>query len=263
MSTVDLFYINLPQYQRDLEESLIVDPNKKKPGRPKKNKMYFTPITEHAIVAYNEEESDSKKNKIFNEYIYYPLFKLTENIINTFKFPYMDGTTQEIQHEVICFILQKLNKYSQGKGRAFSYFSIIAKNYLIQNNTKKYKERLIKTHLSGIDPNYIDSRYSDTIETDLDESFELLKEAFVDKFIEEYESQVENKFQSQRDINIAYSILDLFKSRVNIQNYNKKALYIMIREMTDTKTEYITNVVNVIKRDFNDYYDIFLSNLDD
>ncbi len=260
MSPVDIFYHNLDTYEDEFEKSFNVD--KPKRGRPKKRKVYFTTVTEKAIVAYNSESCKRKKDRIFKEHINYPLFKLSENIINTFKFPYMDGTVDEIQHEVVCFLLQKLNKYSEDKGRAFSYFSIIAKNYLIQNNTKKYKERMIKTSLDNVDQTYLEENFTDTFEIDPDNTFDKQRESFIDNFISEYENLVEQKFDNQRDVNIAYSVLELFKSRIDIETYNKKALYIMIREMTDTKTEYITKVVTVIKSDFNDYYEEFLSNLD-
>ena len=57
-------------------------------------------------------------------------------------------------------------------------------------------------------------------------------------------------YKIKRDQSIAYAVLELFKNRENIENYNKKALYIMIREMTGTKTQYITKVVNEIKSEY-------------
>lgn len=253
MSPTDIFYKNLPKYQLELEQSQI--PITKK-GRPKKNKVYFTSITEKAITAYNNESDINKKNKIYNDFIHYPLFKLTENIINTFKFPYMDGTITDIQYEVISFILQKLPKYSDEKGKAFSYFSIIAKNYLIQNNLKQYKDKTMKISLSDVDSSIIDT-YT---EHELYESrTDLLHDKIIDDFVSEYEPKIEYIFDTQRDINIAYSVMELFKSRLSINSYHKKALYIMIRDMTDAKTEYITKVVNVIKRDYNSYSKEFMT----
>ena len=108
----------------------------------------------------------------------------------------------------------------------------------------------------------LEENFTDTFEIDPDNTFDKQRESFIENFISEYENLVEQKFDNQRDVNIAYSVLELFKSRIDIETYNKKALYIMIREMTDTKTEYITKVVTVIKSDFNDYYEEFLSNLD-
>ena len=44
------------------------------------------------------------------------------------------------------------------------------------------------------------------------------------------------------------AVLELFRRRMNIENFNKKALYIMIREMTGSNTQHITRVVNQMKR---------------
>ena len=54
----------------------------------------------------------------------------------------------------------------------------------------------------------------------------------------------------QKDILVADSVLELFRRRQNIENFNKKALYIMIREMTGSNTQHITRVVNQMKKYF-------------
>ena len=62
------------------------------------------------------------------------------------------------------------------------------------------------------------------------------------------------------DKRIAYAVLEIFRTRDNIENYNEKALYIMIREMTGTKTQYITKVVNEIKKEYVRLYDLYEKN---
>ena len=79
-------------------------------------------------------------------------------------------------------------------------------------------------------------------------------------FIIHYDSIVPEKFRGDRDKRIAYAVLELFKTRDNIENYNKKALYIMIREMTGTKTQYITKVVNEIKKEYVRLYSLYEKN---
>ena len=65
-------------------------------------------------------------------------------------------------------------------------------------------------------------------------------------------------FKKQRDIRIAYSIIELMKRIDDIENFNKKSLYILIREMADVNTSHITSVVNVMKKYYkkilNEYY---------
>lgn len=239
-SPVEKFYSELEK-ERELA---AIEALKTKRGRPRKNKMYFTLETERAIIAYNKEPKMALKNKVYNEFIHKPLMKLAENIIHTFKFYYFDGGPREIQHEVIAFMLEKLPKFVEGKGKAFSYFSIVAKNYLIQNNNKNYRDLKSKKPIVQIDRER-DLQQETTLEEYRDDL-----DVFMERFSEYYYRIIEERFRSSRDKRIAYAVLRLFEERKNIEIFNKKALYILIREMTDTKTQHITKVVNVIKKDF-------------
>ena len=78
--------------------------------------------------------------------------------------------------------------------------------------------------------------------------------AFMEAFIEYYDKQIPKVFKSDRDRKIAYAVIQLFRERENIENFNKKALYIMIREMTNTRTQYITKVVNTIKKEYSETF---------
>tara|TARA_A100001515_G_scaffold140417_1_gene136094 strand:+ start:1571 stop:2344 length:774 start_codon:yes stop_codon:yes gene_type:complete len=247
-SPVDIFYENLEKYIKDFED---YQNSKSKRGRKRKNKMYFTPVTEKAIIAYNDEKNQTKRNKIYSEHIHYPVWKLAQNIINRFKFPYMNGTTEDKQYEVIGFLLQKLGKYTEDKGRAFSYFSIVAKNYCIQTNNKAYKLLKSKDSLLAVD------RQRDVVNEQVTNSRKESLKDFTDLFVEKYDDSIDDRFNKDTDKKIAYAVIELFRRRENIEKYNKKALYVLIREMTNEKTQDISRVVNVIKRDFKEKYKIY------
>jgi len=70
------------------------------------------------------------------------------------------------------------------------------------------------------------------------------------EIVDYFENNLSRIFKKKRDLNIAYSILDLIKQIDEIENFNKKALYILIREMTDVNTSQITSVVNVLKKHY-------------
>jgi len=250
ISPVEQFYLDI-EILREKEREDALLPAVARRGRPRKKKLYFTDETEMAIIAYNIEENMRLKNRVYNEFIKHPFEKLSENIIHTFKFYYFDGGTREVQQEVIAFLIEKMNKFTPGKGKAFSYFGQITKNYLIQNNNKNYKELINKSPITVID-----------LKRDLgaEEALQDKREGldmFMDSFVLYYDKQIEEKFKSQRDKKIAYATLKLFEDRKSIEIFNKKALYILIREMTNTKTQHITKVVNVIKVDFKDLYKRF------
>ena len=221
--------------------------------RPRKNKMYFTQETEDAIIQYNKPTDDRFKNKIYKEQIQYPFDKLAENILNTFKFSYFDVPKEDVQKEVVAVLIQKIHMFKEGRGKAFSYFSIVAKNYLILNNNSNYK-RYKKTDLMSQMPeswNPEDNFY----EAQMGDEYAEFKRLM----LEYWDKHLTNVFTKKRDIQIADAILELFRRSENIENFNKKHLYLLIREMTDCKTHYITKVVNIMKehqtRMLNEYLD--------
>ena len=115
-----------------------------KKKRRKKSKMYFGTPVQEAIIRYNDSSNPVIKNRIYQEHIHAAFNKMAENLIHTFKFYYFDYPFEEVKNEVVSFMVMQLPKYQPDKGRAFSYFSIVGKNYLILNNNNNYKK--MKTH---------------------------------------------------------------------------------------------------------------------
>ena len=54
-------------------------------------------------------------------------------------------------------------------------------------------------------------------------------------------------FKKPQELSIAAAVVEIFRNCESIENFNKKALYLYIREMTDCKTQNITKVVNKMK----------------
>ena len=212
------------------------------PRKKAKSRMYFTQTTENAIIRYNNSEDSFLRNKIYNEHIAYPFDKLAENIIHTFKFYYFDVPSEQVKHEVVSFLVMNMHKFKEGKGKAFSYFSIVAKNYLILNNNNNYKK--MKSH-RGLD--ILDFKRNITSESKVVEDKETYEE-FTDMMLDYWENNLPNIFKRQKDILVADAVLELFRRSQNMENFNKKALYVLIREMTGSNTQHITRVVNVMKR---------------
>ena len=82
---------------------------------------------------------------------------------------------------------------------------------------------------------------------------------FTDELVKFWEHNLTNIFRRDKDIRVADSVLHLFRIKQNIENFNKKALYILIREMTGSNTQHITRIVNVMKKYNNRLYSEFES----
>ena len=210
--------------------------------KKKTKHYYFNQTTENAIVRYNKTDDVVLKNVIYNEHISYPFDKLAENIIHTFKFYYFDVPSEQVKHEVVSFLVMNMHKFKEGKGKAFSYFSIVAKNYLILHNNKNYKNYKIHDKMDVLD---YGSHISDK---QGEKDTAQFNEQYVDEMLDYWEENLTNIFRRQKDILVADAVLEMFRRRENIENFNKKALYILIREMTGSKTQHITRIVNVMKK---------------
>jgi hypothetical protein len=211
-----------------------------KPRKPK-SKIYFGTPAQDAIVEYNKCKDPVKRSKIYEERIKYPFEKLAENVINTFKFSYFDVPKVDIQTEVVSTMVEKMHMYQEGKGRAFSYFTIIAKNHLILKNNGNYKRWKQNALISEM-PETWDPE-NNFYETEENDEFKDFKELM----LQYWDRNLNKVFNKKRDVQIADAVLELFRRSDYIENFNKKHLYLLIREMTDCKTHYITKVVNTMK----------------
>ena len=223
--------------------------------RKKKSKNYFTQETEDYIVKYNNESDPEIRSKIYETHIHYPFFKLTQNIIHTFKFYHTEVENLEhLQHEIITFLLTKMHLFDPTRGaKAYSYFGTIVKRWLILYNTKNYSKKIQKTGVEELykeGSTHIYSIGDETVKSDLDK--------YMDVFVDHVSENLFELFPKGNDAAVADAILELFRRRESLDIFNKKALYIYIREMVDVKTPKITKIADKLYGIFKSSYIYYL-----
>ena len=258
----------------------IIKAAKKK--RQKRN--YFTQETEDAIVQYNISNDKKFKSNIYSREIHYPFYKLTENIIHTFKFYYTDNVEnlEDLQHEIMVFLLDKIHLFDPSKGaKAYSYFGTIVKRWLIIYNQKNYKKKIDSVDMVDITKHQnldvgdntflilnpkLEQSSQKFIESDNNFGDELYTKGykegdrlsiFIDLYVKHMTENIYNYFPKEYDAQIADCILELFRKRDAIDVFNKKALYIYIREMIDVKTPKITKIANKLHKVFKEKYLVY------
>ena len=236
-------------------EANSIPPPKKKRGRKRTKKRYFTEDTDLAIKEYLASSNQKERDYIYKTRIHYPLYKLAENLIHTFKFYYTEvDNLEDLKHEVICFLLEKLDYFKPEKGtKAFSYFSIVGKNYLILYNNNNYKKKKITTDVMDADEDegVIHQLGRDGRKKEL--------KTFIDYFTEYIDKHMFTIFKKDKDRKVCDAINTLFKRRENLEIFNKKALYIYIREMTDVDTPVITKVTKILKKLYKKLYNEYIT----
>jgi hypothetical protein len=225
-------------------------PRKAKKGSPR---YYFNQDTENAIIRLNNETRPHMKERIYNEHIRTAFEKLAENIIHTFKFYYFDVPSEDVKHEVVSFLYMNIHKFTEGKGKAFSYFSIVAKNYLILHNNNNYKR--MKQH----DGEDVMDYKRDPITELRSKEARTMKMEYIEQLAEYWRHNLSTVFKRKKDLDVANAVVELIDMRENIDNFNKKALYILIREMTGSNTQHITRVINVMRKHHDKLQQTYLS----
>lgn len=221
--------------------------------KPKNNNYYFTHETEAAIVKYNNTSDPVLRDRIFTREIYYPFYKLVENIIHTFKFYYTDvSDIEDLKLEIVSILVEeKIHRFDPSNGaKAFSYFQTIVKRWLINYNNKNYKKLKQVGSFDDMEDSY---------ETGLDNenSQQITLTNLVSIYVDLMYETVEINFPKEQDQKVADAVLTLFKSRHDLEIFRKKALYIYIREMTDCETPTLTRVISKLKEEFYKLYNTY------
>jgi hypothetical protein len=211
-------------------------------ARAKKSRTYFTKVTDVAISAYNKSENVAQREKVYRRFIYPAFMKLAENIINKVKPDYIDSTFQDLQTDLVTYLTARLDKFNPNAGKAYSYYTRTSFNYLIAENQKAYS----KLKSDSLEIN-IDEQRNIMTEIHNDEMREIL-EYFMNAYIQYCYDNLNYIFSTATDIHVADSILHIFETREYIEDFNKKALYILIRERTNLETTNITRVVKTLKQ---------------
>ena len=215
-----------------------------------KDNYYFTQETEDAIVKYNASSDPVFRDKIFKQEIYFPLYKLAENIIHTFKFYYLDvDSIEDLKLDVVSMLVEeKLHRFDSTNGaKAFSYFQTIVKRWLINYNNRNYKKLKQVGSFEEMEDSY-------EVEGLPNSERKMTLASIVNIFVENSYNTMEELFTKEQDQRVADAILTLFKTRHDLEIFRKKALYIYIREMTDCETPTLTRVISKLKEEFYNTY---------
>lgn len=285
----------------------------------KTKKRYFTQETEDAIIEYNKTLDSIKRSQIYSDEIHYPFFKLTQNIIHTFKFYNTEvENIEDLQHELIIFLLSKIHLFNHRKNiqdrlrkiitkefkeeyhlnfeeyvgevdkvtqeqidnfvlslnvsplcreklnkltppKAYSYFGTIAKRWLIIYNDKNYNKKINSIPLISVDNNIQESYVLEENNSPSDKLPHNDKlSLFMDLFVDHCTNNIYQLFPKEEEAKIADAVLELFRKRDNLTIFNKKALYIYIKEIIDVKTPKITKVSDKLSAIFKNNYIYYL-----
>ena len=139
-----------------------------------------------------------------------------------------------------------LDKYDPSKGsKAFSYFSVITKNWFIHKVKKQQKQNKREVDFENVSKRFEEEYLS----TDLSYITEREEDEFWKLFYSELSSWDTNHMK-ENDLKVYQAINILFESKDDIEIFNKKAIYLYLREITGLNTKQIVNSLKKFKKKY-------------
>ena len=214
---------------------------------------YWGEDQESAVVEFNTNADMDEKHKVFVDVIEPAFRKLVENIYYTYNFNKILWDREQIEHEVMTHLYEKLSKFDVTKNKkSFSYFGTITKNWMIQRcNADKNKR-------------FIDDDNQDIIVQNISihayEEDEVVRhnEEFINEIIGDFDDWDAKDNYTRDDFAVLEIVNDILKNYERFNIYNKKQLYVYIREATDLPSRKITKSLKKIKINYGAVKNSFL-----
>ena len=229
------------------------------PRKRSKKNYYFTKVHEEAIINYCKTEDQAMRNKLYKEFIGPVFSEMVDKIVFTYKFtslPNIDSLRDDCKN----WLVTVLNKFDPSKGsKAFTYFSVVSKNWFIAEVKKNSKKARREVQLD----NYYFEHKSDerankksnpkqdlvTYNTYIEDRTKFEFFQHLGKEINQW-SELPLRPNERKTIQ---AIQILFEDSEKIEIFNKKAIYLYIREITGLNTKQVVSSLNKIRKRYAEF----------
>ena len=206
---------------------------------------YWGEDQEYAVVEFNTNADMDEKHKVFVDVIEPAFRKLVENIYYTYNFNKILWDREQIEHEVMTHLYEKLSKFDVTKNKkSFSYFGTITKNWMIQRCNADKNKRFIDDDNQDIIVQNI------SIHAYEEDEVGRHNEEFINEIIGDFDDWDAKDNYTRDDFAVLEIVNDILKNYERFNIYNKKQLYVYIREATDLPSRKITKSLKKIKLDY-------------
>ena len=214
--------------------------------RKRRNKNhYFTKVHEQAIIDYTKTSCIKERTRLYVNLIQPAFDQMVDKIVFTYKFTNLPNC-DSLRDECKIWLMTILDKYDPSKGsKAFSYFSVITKNWFIHKVKKQQKRNKREVGFDNISKRF-EEEYLSTNESYVTNREQ---EEFWNLFFTELKSWDATNMK-ENDLKVYQAIMILFESKDDIEIFNKKAIYLYLREITGLNTKQVVNSLKKFKKKY-------------
>lgn len=229
--------------------------NNKKPAKPAKKidpvKLYFNADTQSAIVEFQATTDKKARDKIYVTQIMPAFEKLVENLINIHKFAGLYDSYADLKNDCVNFLFETIGKFDAARGtNAFSYFNVVAKNWLIIKT--KQKTQKSKKNISLDDPSMLSTHEKNIVEEHnvLPSQDSLFDDLRSTETITNILYEIRNIVRTENELMCINSIITIFENIDDIDLLNKNAILLYMRELSGLSPKQLTTTMQIVKKHY-------------
>ena len=236
----------------------------KKIKRPSSGKKpYFTKDTQAAIKEYVNSTDEDFRAAIYEKDIQPALNKLSENLIFVYGFHKQHPDVSVLKQDCVINLYENLHKFNHDLGKnAFSYFNVVAKNWLIiqSRRRKKRTDRLVYIDDSSLS---IADKYAvEAYQIAPPPGHNIVHKENVEA-MKELLNEIKNKAKNNSEKKCIDAILQVFGNIDQLDYLNKRAIFVYVREISGLNSKQLSVCMSSLRKIYRDLvgpdkkYDIF------
>ena len=211
--------------------------------------LYFGPDVQESIVAFKAETENSKRDEIYIHEILPAFNKLAENLIYIYGFAGPNESVPDLRSDCVCFLYESLHKFDESRGtKAFSYFNVVARNWLIIHAKKRQK--MTSTYVSIDDIESLSSKdkkaiaYHSIIESPDDILYNSGQRQRIIEAVERIRTMCNNEYE----IACADAIHTVFSKIDELDLLSKRAIFVYVRDLSNLNAKQLAGAMSAIRR---------------
>lgn len=216
-----------------------------------KSNLYFSPQTQESIQNYQNCESREEKEKLYVEHILPAFDKLSENLIFVYGFITPMESYQDLKNDCVSFLYETLNKWDPSRGtKAFSYFNVVAKNWLIMHTRKLKKTSYRHTSLSDVDSmSKIDLQILSNFDFSPPPDEILINRGFRQEIYNILEV-IAGRVRGEKEVRCINAIDTVFKNIDELDFLNKRAIFVYVRDISGLSPKQLSVAMASIRKHY-------------
>ena len=251
-----------------MSNQIAVKRKRTRRGKGKKRtnrKLYFGPETDAAILEFQNSECENKKEEIYQKTIQPSFDKLSENLIFIHGFAKNHYSYEALKSDCVSFLYETLKKFDTSRGsKAFSYFNVVAKNWLIIQSKKRIKNITRHVSLTGFD----DMKSEDKMVIEAHgyipaSDYRMIAKENKQIMFEMFE-KIKKKVNSPNEVACIEAIITIFNKIEDLDYLNKRAVFVYMREISGLTPKQLSVAMSNIRKHYKEikkfdqeYYSLF------